>query len=303
MLKEIIKRLLQLVPIFLGITLMVFLLMHIGNMDAVDALYDKNGAVSESIKEAKRSELGLDRPLLYQYGEWLSRIVQGDMGNSIISGERVSTLILAKLSATMELMILSLLLTFIIAIPGGAIAALYKNSWLDYGLRLASFLGSSLPNFVSGLILLYIFSWQLKLFPVIASDKADGIVLPAITLTLAMSARYIRQVRTLVLEELSKPYVLGLRSHGISEYAILKNSIWPGVLPPLINLIAMSAGSLLGGAVIVETIFAREGIGKMALEAILERDLPVVQAYVLWLAFAYVVLNFLADSCRCRQRR
>ena len=295
LLKEIFKRLLHLMPIFLGITLVVFLLMHVGNMDAVDALYDKNGAVSASVKAAGRAELGLDKPLIYQYGDWLLKIMQGDMGTSYINGGAVMSLMLTKLPATIELMLLSLVLTFIVAIPGGVVAALYKDSWFDYTLRLFSFIGNSLPNFLAGLLLLYIFSWQLKIFPIIAGDHWDGIVLPALTLTIAMSSRYTRQVRTLVLEELSKPYVLGLKSRGIGDFYIIKNSVWPGVLPALINLAVMSAGSLLGGAVIVETIFAWDGIGKFALEAIMNRDLPVVQAYVLWLAFIYVWLNLAAD--------
>lgn len=294
--KYIVKRLLHLIPILLGITLLSFGLMRLTNDDAVDVFYDKNGAVSEEVKAARRAELGLDKPFLVQYGSWLGGIVTGDMGKSYISGRPVLESIMTKLPATVELMLVSILMTLVFALPLGIISAVMKGSAVDRAVRFLSFVGNSMPNFFVALLLIYFLAVKLHLLPVMGSS-ADwkSVLMPAMTLAISMGAKYTRQIRAVVLEELGKDYVAGARSRGVSEAVILVKSVLKSSLVTLVTLLALSVGSLLGGAAVVETIFMWDGVGKMAVDAILARDYPLIQSYVVWMAFIYVSVNLLAD--------
>lgn len=289
--KYIISRLIQLVPILIGITFLTFGMMRFAADDAVDIIYEQSGSVSEELKAAKRAELGLDKPFLIQYWNWLAGVATGDMGRSFISGKLVFETFAEKLPATIELMSVSLLLTILIAIPAGILAAVNQNKFLDNFIRTFSFIGNSLPNFFVGLLLIYFLALKLNLLPIIGQN----VIMPALTLAIAMGAKYTRQIRALVLEELDKPYVVGARSRGISEPAILVKSVLYSTLIPIITLLALSMGSLLGGTAIVETIFMWDGVGKMAVDAILMRDYPLIQAYVVWMAIIYVMINLAAD--------
>ncbi len=293
----ILKRVLQLVPILLGITLLSFLLMHTVSTDAIDMLEANTGGVlSEEVKEEARKELGLDQPLLIQYGNWLKGVLTGDMGESYISGESVFETFLSRLPATIYLMITSILLTVLISVPLGILAAVKQNRWMDYLIRFFSFIGNSMPNFFVSLLLIYFFSVKLQWLPVMGSNQGwKSIILPTITLALAMSAKYVRQVRATVLEELNKDYVLGARARGIKESRILYFSVLKSSMLTIITLLALSVGSLLGGTAIVESIFMWEGVGKMAVDAISMRDYPVIQAYVIWMAVIYVAVNLITD--------
>ncbi len=292
--KYIFSRLIQLVPILLGITFLTFALMQLSAEDAVDIMYRQSGSVSEEILAAKRAELGLDKPFLIQYGNWLKGVVTGDMGRSFISGKLVFETFAEKLPATVELMIVSILLTIFIATPLGIIAAVKQNKFVDYVIRALSFVGNSMPNFFVGLLLIYFLALKLNLLPIISSGW-QGVIMPALTLTISMGAKYTRQIRAVVLEELEKPYVMGARSRGIDEVTILTKSVLKSALVMIITLLALSIGSLLGGTAIVETIFMWDGVGKMAVDAILMRDYPLIQAYVVWMAIIYVVINLIAD--------
>ena len=294
--KYIVHRLLHLIPILLGITLLTFGLMRLTNDDAVDIFYDKNGAVSDEVKAAKRAELGLDRPFLVQYGSWLGGIVTGDMGKSYISGRPVLESIMTKLPATVELMLVSILMTLVFALPLGIISAVMKGSAVDRAVRFLSFVGNSMPNFFVALLLIYFLAVKLHLLPVMGSS-ADwkSVLMPAMTLAISMGAKYTRQIRAVVLEELGKDYVAGARSRGVPELLILTKSVLKSSLVTIITLLALSVGSLLGGAAVVETIFMWDGVGKMAVDAILARDYPLIQSYVVWMAFIYVSVNLLAD--------
>lgn len=292
--KYILSRLIQLVPILLGITFLTFALMQLSAEDAVDIMYRQSGSVSEEILAAKRAELGLDKPFLIQYGNWLKGVVTGDMGRSFISGKLVFETFAEKLPATVELMIVSILLTIFIATPLGIIAAVKQNKFVDYVIRALSFVGNSMPNFFVGLLLIYFLALKLNLLPIISSSW-QGVIMPALTLTISMGAKYTRQIRAVVLEELEKPYVMGARSRGIDEVTILTKSVLKSALVMIITLLALSIGSLLGGTAIVETIFMWDGVGKMAVDAILMRDYPLIQAYVIWMAIIYVVINLIAD--------
>ena len=287
--KYILSRMIQLVPILLGITFLTFGMMQFTADDAVDKIYE--GSVSEEIKSAKRAELGLDKNFMIQYGNWLGGVITGDMGRSFISGKLVFETFAEKLPATIELMLVSILLTILIATPAGILAAVKQNKFPDYLIRALSFIGNSMPNFFVGLLLIYFLALKLNLLPIIGAS----VIMPALTLTISMGAKYTRQIRAVVLEELKKPYVIGARSRGVSEFTILTKSVLPSILVPVITLLALSIGSLLGGTAIVETIFMWDGVGKMAVDAILMRDYPLIQAYVVWMAIIYVVINLAAD--------
>lgn len=293
----ILKWLLQLIPILIGITLLSFLLMHVASADAIDVMEQNTGGIlSEEAKEEVRRELGLDKPLLEQYGIWLKNMLTGDMGESYISGKPVFSTFLSKLPATIYLTVASILLTVLISVPLGILAAVKQNRILDYIIRFFSFIGNSLPNFFVSLLLIYFFALKLQWFPVMGNTQGwKSIVLPTFTLAIAMASKYTRQIRATVLEEWNKDYVLGARSRGVSEKRILYFSVLKASMLTIITLLALSIGSLLGGTAIVESIFMWDGVGKMAVDAITMRDYPVIQAYVIWMAIIYVMVNLVTD--------
>ena len=295
--KYAIRRFIQLIPILLGITLLSFILTNIGTTDVIDTMESNQGVVmSEEEKDQLRQEMGLDKPLAQQYVIWLGNVLRGDMGESFVSGKDVFDTFISKLPATIYLTVTSIFLTVLISIPLGILSAVKQNKFLDYLIRFLSFIGNSLPNFFAALLLIYFFSLKLRIFPVMGNTGGwKSVVLPAVTLALAMTSKYIRQVRAAVLEELDQEYVQGARARGIRENRILLFSVLKASILTIINLLALSVGSLLGGTAIVESIFMWDGVGKMAVDAITMRDYPVIQAYVIWMAVIYVVINLAAD--------
>ena len=293
--KFIIKRLVQLIPIIIGITLLSFLLVNVSNTDAIDMLEANRGtAISEEQKNELREELGLDQPVIVRYVVWLKGVVTGNMGNSYISGKPVFATFISKLPATIYLCVVSILLTLIISLPLGIVAAVNTNRCIDYIIRLLSFLGNSMPNFFAAIMLIYIFALKLNLLPVMGMNAGiKSVILPAVTLAIAMSSRYIRQIRTAVINELQKDYVQGAIARGVGRLKIITGSVLKSSLLTIITLLALSIGSLLGGTAIVESIFMWDGVGKMAIDAITMRDYPVIQAYVIWMAIIYVVINII----------
>lgn len=291
------NRLVQLIPILLGITILSFILMNTATADAVDVMESKKGTVmSESEKEQLRQELGLDKPLPEQYVRWLFGVLSGDMGESFVSGQPVFSTFVSKLPATIYLTVTSILLTVLISIPLGILSAVKQNRFPDYLIRFLSFIGNSLPNFFVSLLLIYFFSLKLKLLPVMGNNGGwKSVILPTLTLALAMASKYTRQVRATVLEELNKDYVLGARARGITEKRILFFSVLKASMLTIITLLALSIGSLLGGTAIVESIFMWDGVGKLAVDAIAMRDYPMIQAYVIWMAVIYVMVNLFTD--------
>jgi peptide/nickel transport system permease protein len=299
----VIQRLLQLIPILLGITLLSFGMMYLAGGDAVTAVLENQGvAVTQELIDAKRHELGLDRPFLEQYASWLAGVLQGDMGTSYISGKDVWATFVSKLPATMLLTLTSIVATVAASVPLGILAATRQNRLSDYLIRFLSFVGNSLPNFFIALLLVYVFAIRLGWLPAISRNIGGtgsvnwaGIVLPTATLAIAMASKYTRQIRAAVLDELRKPYVAGARARGIPEWRILLRSVLRCVLVTLVTLLALSIGDLLGGTAIVETIFMWDGVGKLAVDSISMRDYPVILAYVMWMAIIYVVVNLAAD--------
>lgn len=299
------KRFLQLIPILIGITFLSFSLMYLAGGDAVTATLENQGvAVSQEIIDAKKHELGLDKPFIEQYGTWLVGLMTGDMGVSYVSDKEVFATFTSKLPATIVLTIVSVLLTIVISVPLGILAAVKQNRFTDYLIRVLSFIGNSLPNFFVALLLILVFSVCLGCFPVVSSSigktglaslSIQGTILPAFTLAIAMSSKYTRQIRATVLEELNKPYVIGARARGISERTILIKHVLKSCMIMIVTLLALSIGDLLGGTAIVETIFQWDGVGKLAVDSITMRDYPLIQAYVVWMAIIYVMVNLVAD--------
>ena len=294
--KYILKRFLQLIPVLIGITFLSFAMMRIAGSDAITELYGDKGAVAQEVINAKRAELGLDQPFLTQYLAWVGGILTGDMGISYISGRDVFQTFVSKLPATLLLTALAICATVIISIPLGVLAAVRHDRFTDYFLRFFSFIGNSLPNFFVALLLMQVFSIHWKVFPVISNGTTvQSAVLPTLTLAIAMSAKYMRQVRATVLEELNKDYVEGAKARGIRGRVILWKSVLKSSMLTIITLLALSIGSLLGGTAIIESIFMWDGVGKLAVDAITMRDYPLIQAYVVWMAIIYVMVNLITD--------
>lgn len=291
------KRLLQLIPILFAITFLSFAMMRVAGSDAVEQKMENTGAVvSQAVIDAAREKLGLDRPLLTQYFVWLGRLFRGDMGTSYVSGKPVFSTFVSKLPATLLLTVVSVLLTVVISIPLGILSAVRQNRFTDYLIRLCSFVGNSLPNFFVALLLMYFFAIRLGWFPVIANGTSlESVAMPSLTLAIAMSAKYLRQVRATVLDELSKDYVLGAKARGVRFSVTLWKSVMKASLVTILTLLTLSIGSLLGGTAIVESIFMWDGVGKLAVDAINMRDYPMIQAYVMWMAIIYVMVNLITD--------
>lgn len=292
-----VKRLLQLIPILFAITFLSYGMMRLAGSDVVEQkMENTSGTVSREMIDAAREELGLDKPFIVQYFTWLGNLVRGDMGISYVSNKPVFSTFVSKLPATLLLAAVSILLTVIVSIPLGVWSAVNQNKATDYVIRTASFIGNSLPNFIVSLLLIYLFAIRLNWFPVISRGVSlQSVALPSLTLAIAMSAKYLRQVRATVLDEIGKDYVLGAKARGVKFSTTLMKSVMKASLVTIITLLTISIGSLLGGTAIVESIFMWDGVGKMAVDAINMRDYPIIQAYVMWMAVIYVLVNLVTD--------
>lgn len=295
--KYIIKRLLQLIPVLIGITFLSFAMMRLAGGDAVTYMYENAGsAVSQEVIDNAKAEYGLDKPFLVQYATWFAGMATGDMGESYVSHRDVYETFISKLPATMTLTLSSILLTIVLAIPLGILSAVKHNKWVDYLIRFLSFIGNSMPNFFAAMVLMYFLSIRLGVLPVVTNaDLGQSIILPTLTLAISMAAKYTRQVRATVLEELNKDYVTGARARGIRSRVIIWKSVMKASMLTIITLLALSIGNLLGGTAIVENIFMWDGVGKLAVDAITMRDYPIIQAYVAWMAVIYVLVNLVTD--------
>ena len=251
--------------------------------------------VTSELIETVRDEMGLNDPFIKQYMDWLMDVLHGDLGVSYTTGIEVTTELKQHLPYTLMLTISSMLLTLIVSIPLGILAAVKRNKWEDHLIRGCSFMGNAIPGFFLALILLLIFSLKLKLLPILSESGIKSIILPTLTLSIAMSSKYIRQIRAVVIEELEKDYVKGLRARGVSEKVILYKNVLKNIMMTLMTITGLSIGSLIGGTAIVESIFVWPGIGKLVLTAISNRDYPVIQGYVLWMGCIFVVINLIVD--------
>lgn len=295
--KELGRRIIQILIILLGVSFFSFCLTFLSPGDPAEVmLTDGGNRPSPELLQAVREEMGLNRPFIVQYVSWLWGAVRGDFGRSLSSRQPVSTTIMGHLPATIWLSLAAISLMMLLSIPFGILAAVKRNKPFDYLVRGLSFLGISMPGFWVGLMLLYYLGLKMRWFPIASPVVSPHtIVLPALTLAVAMSAKYVRQVRTAILEELGQDYVTGARAQGFSESSILWKQVLPNALLPLVTMLGLSLGSLLGGTAVVEIVFSWPGLGKLAVESITNRDYPLVQGIVLWMALIYMTINLLVD--------
>ncbi|MEF2879218.1 MAG: nickel ABC transporter permease [Blautia sp.] len=295
--KKIGKRILQILIVLVGVSFLSFLLIYISPGDPVTTMFASTGTMpSEQVINETREELGLNRLFLEQYGTWLGNCLHGNFGNSFSMHQPVANLLLSRLMPTIKLSLLSLVLMLAVSVPFGVLSAVYREKPIDFLVRGVSFFGVSMPNFWVGLLLLYVVALKLRLVPTVSTEGGfKQLILPAITLAFAMSAKYTRQVRTAVLEELNQDYVTGARARGLSERTILWRHVFPNALLPLVTMLGLSLGSLLGGTAVVEVIFGYQGLGNLAVTAITAMDYPLVQGFVLWIALIYMVINLIVD--------
>ena len=291
----IIKRAIRVVILLFGITFLSFTLSFFSPGDPAQIMLNSSGGhVSEETVEKVRKNMGLDRPFLVQYKDWLGGVVKGDLGVSYKSRKPVSELLSGALPMTLSLTAASMLLMILISTPLGVLCALHRNSILDHIIRIVTYLFAALPSFFFALLLLYVLALKLQIFPVIPNGPA-GIIMPVCTLAFTLGAWYVRQIRSMMLREMKKDYVRGLRSRGFSEPVIFFRNILKNCAAPLITLLSMSFGSMLGGAAIVESIFVWNGVGKLAVDSITARDYPMIQGYVVWMTVIFLLINILAD--------
>ncbi len=290
-------RIIQLIISLFGISIISFLLIYLSPVDPVRAMFAVSGSIpSEEILEQMRTELGLNRPFYIQYFDWLINCLQGDFGTSITHGQPVSELLLKRLVPTINLTLLSMLFMIMIALPLGILSAINQNKIIDNVMRFITFIQISMPNFWVGLLLMYFVALKLGIVNVYSAEMGfEKLFLPSLTLAFAMGGKYARQVRASILEELSQDYVIGARSRGISEREILWKHVMPNALLPLITLLGLSIGSLLGGTAVVEIIFSYPALGSLAISAITAMDYPLIQGFVLWIALVYMLVNIIVD--------
>jgi peptide/nickel transport system permease protein len=291
------QRLFQILIVLFGISFLTFGLTYLSPGDPAEIMLTECGNLPTPELLAKtRAELGLDKPFLVQYGSWLKGVLTGNMGTSYSFKVPVIDKLVSCFFPTVKLAFASLVLMLLLSLPLGILSAVYQNRWIDYLVRGITFLGVSIPSFWVGLILLRVFGVNLRWVPVSGgSTDFKSLIMPALTLAFSMSAKYTRQVRTAVLDELRKDYVTGARMRGLSESKILWRHVLPNAMLPLVTLLGLSLGNLLGGTTVVEIIYNWPGMGSMAVKAISCRDYPLVQGYVLWIALLYLGINLLVD--------
>ena len=291
------KRLLSLVPILLGITFLTFLLLYIAPGDPAQKRLSSNSgvAVTQEQIDNMREEMGLNRPFLVQYGSWLGHALTGDLGTSYKDSMPVSGKLGPAFKRTLILAGVSLLISLLVSIPTGILSAVYRGSFWDHLFRWLSFVGNSLPNFLLSILLMYFLCIKVDLFPVIATGSIQGLFLPALALAIPMASRFVRQIRAEVLEEIGRAYVTGLTARGVRSSWVLFRNVLRNSMSSIMTIVALAVGTLMGGSVVVESIFNWPGIGKLAMDSITARDYPVIQGFVLIMAVVYVLVNLFTD--------
>lgn len=292
----LIKRVMYLIPVMLGVSIITYMLINLVPGDPAEIILRAGGVEpTREAVEALREELGLNEPVYVRYGKWLWNIFHLDFGRSFRTGQPVSQEILDRCPATLELTLAGMLVMLLLSFPVGILAAIYKNTVIDHLSRVVALLGASLPSFWLGLLLIYYLSVKLEIFPVMGRGGWERLVLPALTLGFGMAATYARLLRASMLEVLGQDFIQAARARGLKERVVILQNALKNALLPVVTAFGMSFGHLLGGTVIVETIFAWPGMGKFMVDAIFNRDYPVVQGYVLFMAFIFVFANLAVD--------
>lgn len=296
MAKQIRDRLISLVIILIGLSILTYGLTYLLPSDPIEILIDNLGLSHDPETIANlQKEYGLDQPFWMQYLNWLKGIFHGDFGTSVKYQEPVRVVLARKLPNTVKLACSAFLMMIVISFPLGILSAVYKNKVADYIIRFLSFIGVSIPTFWFGMMLIFYLGVKLKILPVSGFSSWKGLIMPTMTLGVTNSAYYIRRIRAVMVEQLSEEYISGLKSRGVSKARIIFLHVLPNSLLAVITMLGMSFGGMLGGTMIVETVFGWNGIGSAAMGAISARDYTLIQGYVLWMGFIYVIVNLLVD--------
>ncbi|HBC31882.1 MAG TPA: glutathione ABC transporter permease GsiC [Clostridiales bacterium] len=293
MLKYIIKKLLLMIPVLLGLTIIVFLILHLAPGDPVHKVVGPN-ATPEVYENVKRS-MGLDRPLIIQYFDYLGNLLKGDLGSSILQHRPVADIVMERFPITIGLGVRALLLSFLIAVPVGIIAAVNRNKLLDYFAMTFALVGISMPTFWFGMLLLYFFAYKLRLFPISGYGTWKHLMLPVITMGLTDAAVIARMMRSSMLEVIGQDYIRTARAKGLKEKVVTNKHALKNALIPVITLLGMRMGWIVGGSVTLEIIFSIPGLGRTMVDSIFSRDYPVVQGSILILAASVMISNLIAD--------
>jgi peptide/nickel transport system permease protein len=296
MLRYVAKRLLLLVPVLLGVTVLAFLIFHLTPGDPARVMLGEmgQGASAEAV-EALRHQLGLDRPWYVQYGDFLFKAVQGDLGRSFRGDRPVVTEVLTRFPLTLQLSLISLGLAALIGIPAGIIAAVKRNTWVDYLVMFLALLGVSLPSFWFAIMLMQLFALKWQLLPPSGVGTWQQMVMPSVTVALSSVAFIVRMTRSSLLDQLREDYVRTARAKGATEARVILRHALRNAFIPVLTTLGLQFGSLLGGAVIVESIFSLPGLGRLTVDAILGRDLPMIQGVVLFVAIIFSLVNLVVD--------
>ncbi|SFH27561.1 peptide/nickel transport system permease protein [Desulfotomaculum arcticum] len=294
--RYLLKRLFYLLPVMLGISVITFGLINLAPGDPAEIILRVGGAEpTREAVNALRAELGLNDPVYIQYLRWLWDAVHLDFGVSYRTGLPVTREILSRFPATLELTLAAMTFMILVALPAGVLSALYRHAFIDHLTRVFALVGASLPGFWKGLMLIYLFAVVWGLLPVMGRGGLRHLVLPAVTLGFGMAAVYMRIIRAGMLEVLNQDYIKLARAKGLQERWVIGRHALKNALLPTVTLFGMSLGHLLGGTVIVETIFAWPGVGKFVVDAIFNRDYPVIQGYAMFMALIFVLANLLVD--------
>ena len=301
LLRHILARLAALIPILLGLSIASFALVHVIPGDPALVMLGGEGT-PQQVQEL-RKQLGLDRPLIVRYGEWLGRVLRGDLGESLYNRTRITDELRWRFPTTLALVCLSLLLSIGVGVPAGLISAVYRNSWIDHAARLLTLVSLSLPSFWLGLMLIILFSLKLNLLPIvgykpITIDSWGGIrflILPGAALGTYLAALLARLVRSSVLEVLGQEYIRTARAKGLPERVVLFRHALRNALVPAVTVIGINVGILLGGSAVIETLFVLPGVGQLVVTALYNRDLPVIQGLILYISVLYVLINLAVD--------
>jgi peptide/nickel transport system permease protein/oligopeptide transport system permease protein len=288
------RRLLAVVPVLFGVTLAVFSMLFLVPGDPVKIMLAEFVTTPDQVSQM-RAQLHLDEPILKQYGRFVANAARGDLGTSIRSRRAVSTEIGENVGSTAQLAIASMAVAVAIGVPLGLMAALFRSSWFDAGSMIVALLGVSMPSFWLGLLMIVAFSLHLGWFPATGGGDLRHLVLPAVTLGMIASAIIARLTRSSMLEVLGQDYVRTARAKGLAWWGVVVRHAFKNALIPVITIFGLQFGNLLAGAVIVETVFSRPGLGRLIVGGILAKDFPLVQGTVLFVATAYVLINVLID--------
>jgi peptide/nickel transport system permease protein len=299
--KYIINRLAGLVPILFGISVLVFLILHLVPGDPVLVMLGTN-ATDESVRVLKE-QLGLDQPLAAQYLHWIAQVLQGDFGHSVHTGNAILPQIISRFGITLQLTLLASFIGWIVAIPIGMLSAVKSGSVTDISGRIVALLGISVPNFAVGTLLLLVFSLYIGWFPPMdfnnlwdnPSESIKKLILPAITMGIVMAAGVMRMTRSTFLETLDKDFIRTARAKGTPEWKILFGHAFRNSAIPIVTIAGMQFGYLLGGSVVIEQLFSIPGLGQYILDGIHQRDYPVVQGGILFVAVIFVLINLTVD--------